>query len=322
MLSLLATLLAPVFGFVALAVSLRQIDRHFVASWRRLWSPRGAAALCLGLAGILLPVGGLYRLLRAVQTPVEQVEGLVRLHILLQEPLEQLLIGVQGADPFEDRRLAPSLRLHFRHWTGRGIRSEIPHARLRLVDTTGEDTRYAVSWSAVIEGCVSPEDQAQARRFQRVGDFRGVERTVLEIVSHGLHSGPLPDSLNIGPNDRMVPVLFSGTARRTMPKQLTDKSLPFNVPDVGSAVLSGSPLAAALTMTMRPRSPQARSWVAVCNDDHSTAQRIASLWQRELAPPPDELGQLFNLALAGGILLLVLGAGLLVSTRLHPGRLA
>lgn len=310
MLVLAAIALTVLAGFVTLAVALLLLGRPRDAWWAWLSSAPGAGALCLAGAGGLLVTGGLYKMLRIVQAPAEQAEGLARLQILLQEPLEQLVLQVQGADPFEDRRSASFVRLRLRLKSGPEILSEVPRGRLKPLETEGEDTLYAIPWACVVEGATDPEARALAGRFSQVGDFRRVGAFRLEVVQRGPRPGSLPDFLVVGPNDRVAPAIFGSDVAGALPVLQKGEGPGPRALEVCGVALGGGPLGMAPLLALRLHAEESL-WVAVCEDRYSPAHRIANLWLWVLLPPAADFGMFFAGALGGGALLLAAGVALL-----------
>lgn len=311
MLVLLVAVLANLVGFVALAAALalgRRL-RGGPEAWLR--SSQGLGVLCVGAAGLFLALGGQYKLARTIQVPGEQAEGLARLHLVLDEPLDQLLLRVQGPDPFQDRRVTSILRLRFRLQSGQEFTSDVPRGRLLPVEAESEDALYGIPWSAVRNGAETPEGRAAAARFQRVGDFRRVRHLALGVIQRGHRPSPLPDALLLGVNQRPTPLLFRGDQGGTLPVRYEARNPPPDAREAGLAFVGASPLGVALAVALRQLREAEPLWVATCDDDASPAARIATLWQWDLTPPTAELGTLLTVMLGGGGLLIAVGVGLL-----------
>lgn len=325
MLVLLIAILANLIGFVTLAMAFVLAGRSGQGFLDGLRTSRGLGILSLGAAGILLALGGQYKLIRAITAPGEQTESLVRLQSLLDEPLDQLRLRVQGADPFQDRRVASGLRLRFRLRSGQEWVSEVPRGRLVPVEADSDDALYKLPWVAVLDGTTTGEARSAAARFQRVGDFRSVDYLAVDVIQRGSRAPPLPDTLLLAPNDRLTPLLFrSDRGGALAVEQRAGPSQPSA--NLACLVFTGTgPLGTALPLALCQLQAEQPTWVATCDDETSPSLRIATFWQWERVPPRIEIGLLLTVTLGGGGLLIAVGVGLLArdeSERLHGSRAA
>lgn len=306
---LLAVVVACVAGLLSLGLALCLIPREETnwLTWVR--SLRGGSVLCLGLAGLLLSTGGLYKLIRILHTPAEQAERWSRFQVAMQEPLDQLLVSVAGADPFDDREVRLTVRFRVRLKSGREMISDVPQDRFHPID--GMESCYRLLWSEVVEAVPTLEGRALAERFQTVGTFQRVDRFALELLQRGNNQGLVPDAVVIGVNDQLNPPLFSSDTAGLVPTRVwagkTGSEPPARL--LGAAFL-GTPLAVASALTARRGTDQFH-WVTACDDEHSPATRIKSFWLWELTPPHQEFGLLFGLTTLGGGTLVLLGVGIL-----------
>jgi hypothetical protein len=187
-----------VVGLTAVA-SLFRPFRGNHRPWRAwIWSGRGWGTLALLLAGCLLVLGGQEKPGRALFEQALQKKVQAELLSYLPDPLD-LIVEVQGVDPFSDQPDSPSLRLRVITEEGLEFSSEIPRSQIKdpppyFANPPGQ--RFLV-WQSVVDGTTSETNRFAAARINSLEDWRRVRRVEADLITRIPEGTPIPESLAI-----------------------------------------------------------------------------------------------------------------------------
>src|SRR5262245_15222806 len=109
--SIAVAILACGVGGVAGVFALLLLRRHGRRGWAWLRSCAGQGSLALLVGGCLLAAGGLYQSVRHFAEVRGAAAKAARLETILQEPLGNLVVSVQGPNPMQDSPDGCTLRL-------------------------------------------------------------------------------------------------------------------------------------------------------------------------------------------------------------------
>jgi len=328
--SIAVPVLATLFGIVAIAFAflLLSRDRESSPGWflarrgqgTRPWARWEADTLCILAAGCVLVGSGQYKLFhllsaqagdaaeaaaqaeaRATQAAHAAVWAATQAQVqsLLQAPFDALTVRVHGPDPFHDRPDACALRLRVTTRAGSSLVTEVPPDHLRAMREAAPGHRdYLLASKSVLDGPTTPEGRAVAAHLVHIGDWQRMHRVEADIVVRAVKEIPIPNSLVILLNDNPPVPLFQGQKAS------------------GEVVRHGG----TLVSTYRDGTSPADHLASVWNTQKPVADELASL-PEPAKPVAGGLGFPFMLALAAGMLLLVIGLRyrFLGDSVAHPG---
>jgi hypothetical protein len=247
--SIAVAVFATVFGIVAIAFAMLLLsrDRASSAGWilaRRSQAPSAWAhwevdALCILAAGVLLVVGGQYKLYRLLSAQVgdaaetvaiaearakqaaqaavraahavDQATSQAQVQSLLQAPFEALTVRVHGPDPFHEQAEACSLRLRVTTQAGSSLVTEVPAGQLRALPGAASGHQdYLLAWQSILEGPTTAQGRKVAATIARIGDWQRMSRVEADLVVRAAEEIPTPASLEFVVNDKPLVRLFQG----------------------------------------------------------------------------------------------------------------
>jgi hypothetical protein len=274
---------AFVFGLMVGAARIRPFQRIRQTLRVSMSSGRALGALSLVVGGCLLVIGareaGGALFGHAVQ---EQVQA--ELLADLPEPLD-LIVQVQGADPFSYQPDASSLRLRVATEDGLEFASEIKRGQIKELPLPSHlipPGQRVLLWQSVVDGAINDVNRLAAARMSSLDDWRRVTRVEADLVTQ------IPEGVT-GPESLAVSLYRSeGSIDQPALKIFEGDKASANVSQEGEATV------------IRYR------------DELSGANRMAS-WEK--AAVQDRLWPISGGLLGAGVLFLAAGCGILFIAR-------